>query len=76
MTDAEATVRHCLIDGLSEQAHLSGIRADWVGRLPTEALVDDLMTALFAPGVRWAVQAYAAELDGQPPFDPSEGNPA
>jgi hypothetical protein len=63
MSNAEATIKSSIIAGLSEHAHLSGIRADVVGRLPTEQLVADLINALFDGRVRWALRAYADELD-------------
>jgi hypothetical protein len=63
MTNAEATIRSSLIAGLAEHAHLSGIRIDMAGSLPTEQLISDLIDALFHPSVRWAVREYVDELD-------------
>ena len=51
MTDAETTVRHSLLLGLTRHYGAS-----------TEVQINDLMEDLFHPAVKWAVTKYADEV--------------
>lgn len=51
MSDAEATIRHALLDGMAERKVSSA-----------EEAVDAIVETLFAEPVRWAVEEYLKEI--------------
>lgn len=58
MSDAKATLESAIISGLSERAHITKLNAD-----KTEILVEDIISAIFAPHFRWAIKDYLEELE-------------
>ena len=58
MSNAQATLESSVIAGLSERAHLTGASITHA-----HIQVEDILTALFHPSVRWAVKASLQELD-------------
>ena len=59
MTDAEATIRSAIINGLGMHCEETGLR---LGKT-TDMLTEDLVKAIFDAPVRWAVVSYAGECD-------------
>lgn len=58
-SDAEATVEFAIFNGLSENAHITGINATQADGI----IVPDIMGALFDPAFRWAVKEYIKEIE-------------
>jgi hypothetical protein len=59
MTDAKATVRSAVIEGITKHCLETGLRMG----ATTDLLIEDLIKAVFDKPVRWAVIAYADECD-------------
>lgn len=59
MTDAEATIKHAIFDGLIDQWHRKN-HPNFA-----EILKDKVFDALFAPHYRWAIEEYLEELKKQ-----------
>ena len=56
-SNAQSTLESSIIDGMSERPHLTGLRIDHA-----DYLVPDLLAAIFAPSVAWAVRDYLKEI--------------
>lgn len=57
VSDAKATVRASIVDGIAMSGIHPGPRFD--------AMVDSIMRTVFARCVRWSVRDYADELDAK-----------
>jgi len=60
MTDAEATVRSSILNGLLEEPAVAAVISP--EGVP-ERVVTAMLEAVFAAPVRWSVKCYAEELD-------------
>lgn len=58
MSNARATIRGSIINGLSRNAHITGSSATY-----TEIQTKDIIDALFHPSVRWSIKKYLEELE-------------
>lgn len=56
--DAKATIESAIMDGLSKNAHITGAKAN-----VAHIQVADILEAIFAKPVRWAVIEYLEETD-------------
>ena len=55
-SDARATVKHCIISGLANRAHITRVTAE-----SAEIISEDIIGSLFDDATVWAVVEYAAE---------------
>ena len=59
MTDAEATIRSAILEGLLKVPEVAGMLLEDI----PESIVTAILDSVFDPTARWAVPSYAEELN-------------
>ena len=59
MSNAKATIRSSIINGLAKSAHITGASC-----LFSTIQTEDIIESLFHESVRWSIKEYLKELEG------------
>jgi len=58
MSDADATIRHSILYGITKNCHLTGLIVS-----DPYKLVEDIKNSIFSNTTRWAVEEYLKEIN-------------